>query len=46
MTVVNGSLLTMVFPFLAAESIKTRTKLSKATKGTLDCCKLQIVFKI
>ena len=37
--------LTLVLPYLGDISLQTRTKIQKALKGTLNCCKLQIVFK-
>ena len=36
----------LVLPYLGPLSLQTRTKLRKSVKGILNCCKLQIVFKI
>ena len=36
----------LVLPCLGSLSLQTRTKLRKSLKGILNCCKLQIVFKI
>ena len=35
----------LVLPYLAPLASQTRTKLRKSLKGTLNCCKFQIVFK-
>ena len=32
-------------PYLGDNSLQTKTKLRKSFKGSLNCCKLQIVFK-
>ena len=37
--------LTLVLPFLGELSLQTKTKLQKVLKRTLDCCKIQKVFK-
>ena len=34
----------LVFPYCEPLSLETRTKLRKSHKGSLNCCKLQIVF--
>ena len=36
----------LVLPHLRTLSLQTRTKLKKSLKGVLNCCKLQVVFKI
>ena len=36
----------LVLPHLRPLSLQTRTKLKKSLKGVLNCCKLQVVFKI
>ena len=38
--------LVLVLPYLGSISLQTRTKLKKSLKNILNCCKLQIVFKI
>ena len=35
-----------VLPYLGPISLQTRTKLRKSIKGVLNCCKLQVIFKI
>ena len=35
-----------VLTYLGPLSLQTRTKLRKSLRGILNCCKLQIVFKI
>ena len=35
----------LVLPYLGIASLQTRTKLQQALKGTLNWCKLEIVFK-
>ena len=37
--------LVLVLLYLGSVSLQTRTKLKKSLKNTLNCCKLQIVFK-
>ena len=37
--------LVLVLPYLGSISLQTRTNLKKSLKNTLNCCKLQIVFK-
>ena len=37
--------LTLVLPFLGELSLQTRTKIEKVLKKTLQCCKIQTVFK-
>ena len=45
-TTVENKTLILLLPYLGDVSIETRTKLRKSFKGILNCCKLQIVFKI
>ena len=45
LTTVEKKPLILVLPFLGAISLQTRTKICKVLKGTLNCCKLQVVFK-
>ena len=35
----------LVLPYLEPISLQVRTKIRKAMKNTLNCCKLQIIFK-
>ena len=42
---VEKKTLTLVLPFLGDLSLQTKTKIQKALKRTLGCCKLQVVFK-
>ena len=44
-TTVQKKTLILSPPYLGDTSLQTRTKLRKSFKGTLNCCKLQIVFK-
>ena len=37
--------LRLVLPHLGNISLQTRTKLQKSTKGVLNCCRLQVIFK-
>ena len=37
--------LLLILPYLGIISWQTRTKLQKALKGVLNCCKQEIVFK-
>ena len=37
--------LLLVLPYLGIISLQNRTKLQRALKGVLNCCKLEIVFK-
>ena len=43
---VPRKILFLVLSYLQLISLQTRTMLSKSLKGILNCCKLQIVFKI
>ena len=45
LTAEKKTFLTLVLPFLGELSLKTKTKLQKILKRTLDCCKIQLVFK-
>ena len=38
--------LLLVLPYLGVISLQTRTKLQQALKAVLNCCKLEIVFKL
>ena len=42
---VEKKTLTLVLPFLGELSLQTRTKIEKVLKKTLQCCKIQTVFK-
>ena len=44
-TTVEEKTLFLSFPYLEEISLQTRTKLRKSFKGSLNSCKLQIVFK-
>ena len=44
-TTVEKKTVTIVLPFLGELSLLTRTRLKKALKGVLGCCKIQFVFK-
>ena len=37
--------LRLVLPYLGPILLQVRTKIRNATKGTLYCCKLQVIFK-
>ena len=37
--------LCLVLPYLEPISLQVRTKISNPIKGTLNCCKLQVIFK-
>ena len=43
--IVKRKRLFLVFPYLGAICLQTRTKLQQALKDVLNCCKLEIVFK-
>ena len=45
-TTVEKKTLILSLPHLGDISLQTRTKLRKPFKGILNCCKLQIVFKV
>ena len=45
-TTVEKKTLILSLPYLGDISLQTRTKLRKSFKGILNCCKLQILFKI
>ena len=38
-------LLRLVLPYLGLTSLQVRTKIRNTMKGTLNCCKLQVIFK-
>ena len=38
--------LRLVLPYLGTISLQTRTKLQKSIREVLNCCKLQVIFKI
>ena len=42
---VEKKALHLVLPYLEPISLQVRTKIRKAMKNTLNCCKLQIIFK-
>ena len=42
---VEKKLLRLVLPYLGPTSLQVRTKIRNAMKGTLNCCKLQVIFK-
>ena len=42
---VEKKYLLLVLPYLGITYLQTRTKLQRALKGVLKCCKLKIVFK-
>ena len=44
-TTIEKKTLILPLPYLRDISLQTRTKLRKSFKDTLNCCKLQIVFK-
>ena len=44
-TTVEKKTLILSLPYLGDIFLQTRTKLKKYFKGSLNCCKLQIVFK-
>ena len=44
-TTVENKTLILLLPYLEDVFLETRTKLRKSSKGILNCCKLQIVFK-
>ena len=45
-TTVEKKTLILSLPYLGDISLQTKTKLGKSFKEILNCCKLQIVFKI
>ena len=46
LTTVERKILFLSLPHLGEIFLQTKTKLTKSLKGLLNCCKLQISFKI